>query len=289
MLTRSVRYPGSVRHSNGSTRPSRPRGKRVTTRVLGGIGEIFITLGVLGLLFVAWELWWTGLGADRERQEAQEDFYSGLDIQAAPEEGGGASGSGSAPDFEVCYTLDDGTEIGCAPQMNAAADAGEVMGMLYAPRLGGQWAAPIRHGVGPEQLDTGGVGHYPDTQMVDEVGNFALAGHRQTYGDMLGDQHLLQDGDPLYVVSGDGIYSYEIYESHVVDPHQTEVIAPVPNDLEAEPETGHLTLTTCHPMYSNTERLITHAEVVDFQPWGGDVPEDIAHHFDDADALAGAH
>lgn len=268
-----------MRHSNGSVRSSRPRRKSIASRIVGGIGEIFITLGVLGLLFVVWELWWTGLDADRERREAQEDFYSNL--QAAPEDG-------TSSDVEVCFTLDDGTEIGCAPEMAALAESGGVMGMLYAPRLGEDWAAPIRHGVGPEQLDTGGVGHYPSSQMPDELGNFALAGHRQTYGNMLGNQHLLEEDDPLYVVSGDGIYIYEVYETHVVDPDQTEVIAPVPGDLEAEPETGVLTLTTCHPMYSNAERLITHAEIVDFEPWGaGDVPEDIAHHLEDADALAG--
>ena len=36
-------------------------------RLLGGLGEVMITLGVLLLLFVAWRLWWTDVTANRDQ------------------------------------------------------------------------------------------------------------------------------------------------------------------------------------------------------------------------------
>lgn len=152
------------------------------------------------------------------------------------------------------------------------------MGTVYAPRLGDQWAAPIRHGTSAAQIDRGGVGHYTETQWPDEPGNFALAGHRNTNASMLGNQDNLQIGDPIYVVSYDGIYIYEVQERQVVLPSQAEVLSAVPSAPEAEAEFGVLTFTTCHPLFSNRERLIHHAEIVDFVPLGGEAPEELVHH-----------
>src|SRR5699024_5147488 len=179
---------------------------------------------------------------------------------------------------EVCYTLPDGSEIGCAPTMSRLAEENEVMGTLYAPRLGEDWAAPVREGVTADQIDRGGVGRYPDTQLPDDPGNFSLAGHRNTHASMLGRQDDLQLGDRLYLVSPDGMYTYEVSERRVVDPQQTEVLAPVPGEPGAAAEAGTLTLTTCHPMFSNAERLIHHAELKEFTPLGGEVAEELAHH-----------
>ncbi|GFZ87959.1 hypothetical protein GCM10011359_16670 [Nesterenkonia alkaliphila] len=249
-------------------------------KIMGGFGEILITLGVLGLLFVVWELWWTGIEAESDRQESLEEFYSSapeLPVTEQSTEGGTEDGP-NPQDFEVCYTLPDGTEIGCAEHMRAATGPEDIMGITYAPRLGESWAAPIRHGVAAEQIDRGGVGHYTATQWPDEPGNFALAGHRNTNASMLGNQDALQIGDPIYVVSNDGMYVYQVRERHVVLPHQTEVLNPVPSQSGVEPEVGVLTFTTCHPMYSNRERLIHHAEIVDFIPLGGEAPADLAHH-----------
>ena len=46
--------------------PRPRRGHRlVTRRLVGWLGELLITAGVLVLLFVAWQLWWTDVTADR--------------------------------------------------------------------------------------------------------------------------------------------------------------------------------------------------------------------------------
>lgn len=273
------------RHGLPSRTPARSRaGKRGPKRrrslgstILGGLGELFITLGVLGLLFIVWELWWTGIEAESDRQETLDQFYAAM--PESPGAAGDQSAEGPDPaDFEVCYTLPDGSEIGCAPAMAQLAAENQVMGTLYAPRLGDEWAAPVREGITAEQIDRGGVGRYPDTQMPDEPGNFSVAGHRNTHASMLGRQDELQIGDQLYLVSPDGMYTYEVAQRQVVAPHQTDVLAPVPNEPGVSAKAGTLTLTTCHPMYSNAERLIHHAELRDFTPLGGEAASELSHH-----------
>lgn len=270
--------PRAPRHAAAPARVRRGRQRRRPgSLLLGGIGEVLITLGVLGLLFVVWELWWTGIEAESDRQETLEEFYTAAPLGDDVPVASGSESSGPS-DFEACYVLEDGTEIGCAPLMAQAAADGQVMATLYAPRLGNGWAAPVREGVEAEQIDRGGVGRYTHTQLPDEPGNMALAGHRNTHASMLGRQDDLQIGDRLYLVSWDGMYTYQVSERQVVDPHQTEVLLPVPGEPETDPETGLLTLTTCHPMFSNAERLIHHAEIIDFTPLGGTAPTELSHH-----------
>lgn len=266
-----------ARAAIGKARPKRRRS--AGSKIVGGIGELLITLGVLGLLFIVWELWWTGIEAESDRQDSLDQFYAEMPEPPDAAEADQASAEGPNPaDFETCYTLPDGSEIGCAPTMNQLADEQQIMGTLYAPRLGDDWAAPVREGVTAAQIDRGGVGRYPDTQMPDEPGNFSLAGHRNTHASMLGNQDDLQIGDQLYLVSPDGMYTYEVAERRVVAPHQTEVLAPAPGEPGASAEIGTLTLTTCHPMFSNAERLIHHAEITDFTPLGGEVSDELDHH-----------
>ncbi|MCH8560922.1 class E sortase [Nesterenkonia sp. DZ6] len=241
------------------------RGRSTGARILGVAGELLITLGVLGLLFVVWEVWWTGLDANREAQTIEDEFHTRieqLDADPARQE---------QPESQRdCQELPNGKAAAC-PEKMAAVDSG-AMAMIYAPAIGADWSAPVRSGVDDQTLNTGGLGHYPETQLPGEPGNFAVAGHRLTYGDVLRDQDRLTPGDEVYVESPDGYYTYEVYETHVVLPQQSEVILPVPGEPEAEADRSLLTLTTCHPLFSNRERLITHAELVDFAPLTAEAP-----------------
>lgn len=245
------------------------------------IAELMVTAGILAGLFVVWELFVTEIGTDSEREESIAGFYDQMEPaqQATVEEG---------TDFEVCYELDDGTEIGCAESMRTQTGYEDVMATVYAPAMGQDWAAPVRSGVAPAQIDRGGVGHYTTTQLPDELGNFAVAGHRNTYGSMLGDQDALSMGDEIFVVAAEGIFVYEVSQREVVAPWQNEALLPVPwqTDIDVEPETSMMTLTTCHPMYSSRERLIHHAEITDFVPVGGELPDGLDY-VDELDDLYG--
>ena len=115
-------------------------------------------------------------------------------------------------------------------------------------------------------IDTLGLGHYDGTAMPGGVGNFALAGHRQTRGAVLDYIDQLQVGDHIYVRTKDGYYTYTVYEHVIVQPDNIEVIEPVPSKPGQEPTERIMTLTTCHPRYGDTERYIVHARFESWQP-----------------------
>lgn len=248
------------------------RGRGAGARILGVTGELLVTLSVLGLLFVVWEVWWTGLDADRGARDIEDEFHTRLEqLETDTDQ---TDQQEPAESQEDCQQLPNGEYAAC-PENMAAVESG-AMAVIYAPAIGADWSAPVRSGVDDETLNTGGLGHYPDTQLPGEPGNFAVAGHRLTYGDVLRDQDRLTPGDEVYVESPDGYYTYEVYETHVVMPQDSEVILPVPGEPEAEADRSLLTLTTCHPLFSNRERLITHAELVDFTPLSGEAPTALA-------------
>ena len=51
-----------------------------------------------------------------------------------------------------------------------------------SPASASDWR-PGRRGRRPRRTSARGVGHYPDTALPGQVGNFAVAGHRATYGE----------------------------------------------------------------------------------------------------------
>lgn len=253
------------------TPPTGPR-KRPgpLTRAVGVLGELLLTLGALGLLFVLWEVWWTGLGADAERDQAAGDLFAHLETLDDDEDSAGSDQGSATPGAERIYELADDTEV---------------IGMLYIPRLEEDGTLPIREGVGPESIDRIAVGHYPTTQMPGEPGNFALAGHRDIYGRILFDQDQLIAGDRIYVQSPDGYFTYEVTESYVVPPDRVEVLEPLPGEPGEDPgEDAVLTLTTCDPPYVASDRLITHAELVDSVPLSDGPPEAISQRVEAAAA-----
>lgn len=112
--------------------------------------------------------------------------------------------------------------------------------------------------------------------MPGQVGNFSLAGHRQTRGKVLNDIDLLAEGDHIYVRTKDGYYTYTVYSHEIVQPDQVEVIEPVPGQPGVAPTERLLTLTTCHPRYGDTERYIVHARLESWRPAAAGAPAEIA-------------
>ncbi len=201
-------------------------------RLVGWAGELLVTLGVLLLLFVAWQLWWTDVVADRAASqvvdELQDDFGRGV----------GAGGTADPADV---------------PPL-----PGDAFALMYVPRLGEDWVRPVFEGTDLAVLAKG-VGHYSGTAVPGEVGNFAVAGHRTTWGRPFHDIDLLRDGDRVVVRTADHVYVYAVTGHEVVLPTRVEVVAPVPDDPGAAPDAAVLTLTSCHPRYSATERYVVHA------------------------------
>ncbi len=246
---------------HGVYRPRRRRG--FVSGFVGFVGELLITAGVLLGLFVVWQLWWTDVQAEREHAQA----LAALDWpEPAPAEAGGG------PAVAPRHTDDP-------PVLEEPADE-TVFGTLYVPRFGPGYVEPIAQGVDKERvLDRLGIGHYPETAMPGELGNFATAGHRTTYGRPY---HLvadLQEGDPLVVRTEDTWYVYKVTEWKIVTPYQVEVVSPVPGIKPGEPlpelTERFMTMTACHPMYSAAERYIVHAVFDYWAPVSEGVPAEL--------------
>lgn len=214
-------------------------------RILGGFGEILITLGLVLLLFVAWELWWTNIDANKAQAEVTNELVQ---------------------EFNSGKSTDPGDLI-----------EGDTFGIMYIPRFGKDNAHPVTHGVTPEVLDRVGIGHYPDTQMPGEIGNFAVAAHRQTHGQVFWDIDKLVDGDKLYVQTSEGFFTYTYKRTIIVDPSRSDVLLPVPMKPGKEATVATLTLTSCHPLFSTRERIIAFAELESATPADAEPPAEIAN------------
>lgn len=216
-------------------------------RLVGGAGELLITLGVLLLLFAAWQLWWTDVVADRAQaqivQTLEDDFSRG---RAAPVEANG---------------------------IPAAIGTDGAFAVVRIPRFGADYARPVIQGTGRPVLALG-VGHYVGTAGPGQVGNFALAGHRTTYGRPFHDVDQLVDGDRVVVETAGDVYVYEVTSREIVRPTDIGVIGPVPGDPGGTPTEAMITLTSCHPKYSATQRFVVHGRLVESVPRAQWVPSD---------------
>ena len=200
---------------------TRPRGNRVR-RVIGGFGQALIVSGVVILLFVAYQLWGTGLIEDRSQQKLRDEI-------------------------EAALPAEPGALRPAAPDPPAAGDA---VAVIKIPRIGVEKA--VVEGVSVSDLKKG-PGHYPQTPLPGQPGNAAIAGHRTTYGAPFYRLDELQPGDEILVSTRQGSFSYAVRETKIVLPTAISVLDPTPDD--------RLTLTTCHPRFSAAKRLIVVASL----------------------------
>ncbi|NLU76070.1 class E sortase [Streptomyces sp. HNM0575] len=211
------------------------------------LGEVFISAGVLMLLFVAYQLWWTNVLAGQEAGGAAQSLQDQW-------KGGGKGKAGLDPERRA----DD-----FAP--------GEGFAILYLPKL--DVRAPIAQGVSkPQVLDKGLVGHYNQqpfrTAMPwDKKGNFALAAHRNTHGEPFRYINRLVAGDDIVVETATKFYTYKMAARlPSTSPSNTRVIEPVPEGSGFEKPGRYVTLTTCTPEFTSKYRLIVWGKMVEERP-----------------------
>lgn len=228
----------------------------IFSRIVMVLGELLITAGVIVVLFVAWQLWWTNVASDARQRDAVKEFTRSLEIP-----------SGSAPPSAV----DPGQ-----PRVSAEPDAGSTIGIVYIPRFGADYTRPLVQGTTPAVLDTLGIGHYEGTAMPGAVGNVAVAGHRQTYGAVLDNIDTLVPGDRIYVQTRDGYFVYRFRNSEIVLPDRTDVLLPVPTQAAANPTERYLTMTSCNPRFGSEERIIAYSLLESWQPASAGPPAEIA-------------
>ncbi|MGH2739216.1 MAG: class E sortase [Actinomycetota bacterium] len=100
-----------------------------------------------------------------------------------------------------------------------------------------------------------GSGHYENTALPCDPGNVGIAGHRTTWSKPFANINELAVGDRIILDTPIGRCVYELGRNPwTTTPYDISVVAASTNPL--------LTLTTCDPPGSSSERLIVRAEMI---------------------------
>ncbi|MDU4848554.1 class D sortase [Clostridium sp.] len=106
----------------------------------------------------------------------------------------------------------------------------------------------IGEGVDNETLKYS-VGHFSDTAMPGQKGNFCVIGHRSyTYGEFFNRLDEIEENDEIIVEYNGKEFKYKVTEIKVVKPEEISVL----NQSEEE----EITLITCTPIRVGSHRLI---------------------------------
>lgn len=246
-----------------------PSGGGRLRSVLHGLGEVLITLGLVVLLFVVYEVYITNIFSAMKQADATHAMTQRWHNQR-------------------------GRQVGVA--------AGQGFAVMYVPALGADYHFTIVEGTNQNDLAIG-PGHYTDTAMPGQPGNFSVAGHRVGKGAPFNDIDLIKACDSIVVETDDNWFVYRMlpkqdqvanwkathandpqcrnvgplggpyadtYGQEIVPPQEHDVVAPIPHHPEADLSKGQqvalMTLTTCHPKFSDAKRLIVHAVLVKQYP-----------------------
>jgi sortase A len=196
-------------------------------------------VGAIILLFVAWQLWGTAITEHHSQEALKSQFETRVHHSV----------------------LKSGFALIPATTRIADPPDGTVMAQLQIPRIGlNQFVVS-----GTDQNDLAkGPGHYLGTAMPGQAGNVAIAGHRTTHGAPFNRLAELAIGDPIYLTTLSGQrLTYIVSAAPVaVSPKDVTVLNNFGDD--------RVTLTTCNPEYSATQRLIV---VAAYLPPGASHPE----------------
>lgn len=236
---------GSIRSHRARPRrertPQAPVSDGPVRRTIRGIGEVLITFGLVVLLFAGYEVFGKQLIIGHQ----QDKFNQQLQKQWA------------------------------APPKRAA-DApplpGHGLARLYIPRFGIKLV--VVQGVTQDDIRNA-PGHYPKSAMPGEIGNFAVAGHREN-AIFPRNFNELQVNAPIIVQTRTTWFIYRVYQQEIVSPTKVEVVNPVPDKpLDIKPTQALITLTTCNPWWDNYQRLVYHGRLVRQQPVSDGKPNEL--------------
>ncbi|MBB5958724.1 sortase (surface protein transpeptidase) [Saccharothrix tamanrassetensis] len=251
------------------------------------VGELLITAGLVILLFVVYEVYVTDLisaGKQDDATHALDDQWNANTVEPADAQ------------RQAKYDLIEG----------------QAFAKMYIPVFGPDYKFSVVEGTTDKHLEIG-PGHYVDTALPGDPGNFAVAGHRVGKGAPFNDLDLLDSCDAIVVETQTQWFVYRMlpksgevanwaqspkakdpkcakvsplggsYDKtvgqEVVLPSQGEVINAIPHFTGTAPEAQQvalMTLTTCHPRFSDKQRLIVHAVLAQGYPKApGFVPEEL--------------
>lgn len=211
--------------------------------LLGVVGELLMTAGLVLALFVGYSLWWTDVVAEGRSGQAGDRLRQSWSAPPVPRPPG-------APE--------------AAPPVYAAGDG---VGFLHVPALGRGNQTLIRMGTDPDVLNEGVAGVYQQPYRAampwDPDGNFALAAHRDGHGARFHDLDQVAKGDAIVVETRDNWYVYRVDGTlPQTSSYDTAIVAPVPAESPYQGPGRYITLTTCTPVYTSRYRMAVWGSLV---------------------------
>lgn len=227
------------------------------------LGEILIAVAFIALSFTFYEAYWTNLEAGRA-QAGKEDELSAM--------------------WDDEYFN---------PREMLTPQLGDAFSRIHIPSFGTDFSFAVVEGTDDDDL-LAGPGHYESTQMPGDAGNFAVAGHRVGKGAPFNDLGNLEVCDAIVMETAT---TWDIYRVlpinvseqqrlaaaedclsaeqaqrvafgdyahveglHITTPNNVSVLDALPGVTTEVSDNleGLITLTTCHPKFSNAERMIVH-------------------------------
>lgn len=223
-------------------------------------GELLLCIAVLVGLFLYYQLHYTGIAANKSQAAAMDSLKGQWQNDTT-----------------------EGTKL-----------PGDSLGIIRIPKFsdGGEYV--VFNGVEQDVL-ANGPGFYPNSQDFGDDGNSAIAAHRDGWNAPFSEIDVLQTCDTIEIETRDYVLTYTIPSSadnpadrrkenakcfnpqlqkaladdkyssidghSIIDPSKTDVIWPIPGKTEQSGDStlSLLTLTTCHPHWSNEQRYIVHA------------------------------
>lgn len=233
--------------------------------IFSAIADVFIILAIIVGCYFFWLQFWTGV----ESEQTQTNQSSSMNWNTADTTKIAKKQTGEPP---------------IQPELVNYAD---MLGELYVPRFGKDWKRNVVEGTDWEQLGRHGIGHYQGSALPGQIGLFAVAGHVNGYGQPLGELDKLQNGDYVIMRTKDYWYVYKQYDQKIINKEQSEAIADVPFQPQAQPTERLMALTTCWPKYymgpgETPQRRVSYAKFVYWAKVSDGIPQELA---DDTDAV----
>ena len=212
-----------------STELAALRRRHRINRALDLAGKTLISAGVLLLLFVAYQLWGTGL-AERQAQDKLKSQFVTTTVPTTPT---------NAPT----------TTLAPVPPKTGDVVAQIIIESIKVDKF-------VVAGVGYKELEKG-PGLFTGSPLPGQLGNVAISGHRTTFGAPFSRLDELVTGDRIVMKTSHATFIYLVSSApKVVKPTDVDVIRTV------DPTRATLTLITCHPKWTSEKRLVISAELL---------------------------
>jgi sortase A len=205
--------------------------------ILKWTGRFLIAAGVMVLLFVVYQLVGTNLIARQNQRRLEAQLRSELRSPAPSPTASAGPSPGPSPS--------------APPSVATPAELGSGIAIIEAPKIG--LHSVVVEGISVQDLRKG-PGHFPSSAMPGGSGNVVISGHRTTYGAPFSRLNELTSGDLIQLVTIRGTFDYQVTQQRIVAPTEVSVVAPTTD--------SRLTLTTCYPKFSASQRLIVVATLL---------------------------